>query len=465
MESWEFAMSTRTLVVLAVVGLGAAAAAVAGLGPLNAGPTVDVARARLGPIREYVDEQGKTRLPRTHLIAMPYEGRIAPIGLEEGDRVQAGQVVARLVPEDLDIRVSEASAAVSRLDASIRQAGDSRVEEAIIGQVEEFLRSIDRTVEAADEQVKAGEAVLGFADANLRRRQALARRDAASEEDLNRAEMEQAQAAVDYRTDVLTAAALRSMQAAFTLTPTIIRRYIETKQLNVSVLEREKAEAEARLEQVLLDRQRGTLTSPVDGVVLHREVSNERLLPAGATLLEIGDLGTLEVEAEILTQESVRVGPGQPVELLGFSSGGEPVPGTVRRVNPAGFTKLSSLGVEQQRVVVVLSIEPEALARLLERGHIGVGYRVDVRILTAEASRALLVPRPALFRGIDGRWQVFTVRGGRVGRSTVAVGLMNDQWAEIREGLAEGDLVVPAPEADLEPGMRVRPVLGQADGE
>ncbi|QDV34299.1 efflux RND transporter periplasmic adaptor subunit [Tautonia plasticadhaerens] len=455
-------MSTRTIVVLAVVGLAAASAAVAGLGPLDGGPAVDAARARPGPIREFVDEQGKTRLPRTYLVSMPYEGRIAPIGLEEGDRVEAGQEVARLVPEDLEIRVAEATAAVSRLDAAIREAEDTRVEEALIGQVEEFLRSVDRTVEAADEQVKAGEAVLGFADSNLRRRRALARRDAASEEDLNRAEMEQAQAAVDYRTDVLTASALRSMQAAFSLTPMIIRRYIETKQLNVSVLEREKAEAEARLEQVLLDRSRGTLTSPVDGVVLAREVSNERLLQAGATLLEIGDLTTLEVEAEVLTQEAARVEPGQPVELLGASAGGDPVPGSVRRVNPAGFTKLSSLGVEQQRVTVVVAIDPEALGRLLERGHLGVGYRVDVRILTAEKSRALLVPRPALFRGLDGRWEVFAIRGGRVERNPVAVGLMNDRWAEVRDGLAEGDLVIPAPEADLEPGMRVRPVVSAA---
>ncbi|RUL85545.1 efflux RND transporter periplasmic adaptor subunit [Tautonia sociabilis] len=452
-------MSTRTLVVLSVLGLAAVAAVVAGIGAPGGGPTVDAVPARLGPIREFIDEEGKTRLPRTYPIAMPYEGRIAPITLEEGDRVEAGRVVARLVPEDLEIRVAEATAAVERLDAAIEEAGDATVEEALIGQVEEFLLSVDRTVEAADEQVKAGEAVLGFAEKTLRRRRELSRRDAASEEELNRAETEQAQAAVEYRKDVLTTAALRSMQAAFSLTPNIIRRYIDTKGLRVAVLRRERAEAASRLEQVLLNRDRGTLTSPVDGVVLSREVAGERLLPAGEILMEIGDLETLEVEAELLTQEAIRVAPGQPVELRGLSPDGEVVPGTVRRVNPSGFTKLSSLGVEQQRVTVVVAIDPEALAELLEAGRVGVGYRVDVRIRTAERSKALVVPRSALFRGTDGRWEVFAVREGRIERRGVAVGLMNDEWAEVQEGLEEGDLVIPAPEADLEPGMRVRPVV------
>src|SRR5690606_12977222 len=135
---------------------------------LRSGPTVDAVRVRIGPIREFIEEQGRTRLPRTYRITMPFEGRVAEIDLEEGDRVSAGEVVARLVEEDIEIRIEEARAAVERLAAAVREGRDSSVEEAVIGQVEEFLRSIDRTVESADEQVKAAEAKLNFANNNLR---------------------------------------------------------------------------------------------------------------------------------------------------------------------------------------------------------------------------------------------------------------------------------------------------------
>jgi len=216
-------MSMRTLVILSVVVLGAAALAIAGLGPWREGPPIAVVPVRSGTIRAYVEELGKTRLPSTHVIAMPYEGRIEPIRLEAGDRVEAGQVVARIVPEDLEHRVAAARAAVDRLDAAIREARDASVEEAIIEQVHTFLETVARTVEAAGEQVKAGQARLDFANANLRRKQVLNRRDAATEEELDRAKAEQVEAAVAYQQGVLLASAIRSMQAAVSMTPEIVQ--------------------------------------------------------------------------------------------------------------------------------------------------------------------------------------------------------------------------------------------------
>ena len=387
---------------------------------------------------------------------MPYEGRILPIALEEGDR---GRGRRRSSPGSCRRTWSTGSprprAAVDRLEAAIREQRDASVEEAVDrpGPRSSSTRS-PATVEAADEQVKAGEARLDFADTNLRRREALARRDAATDEDLNRAETEQVEAAVSYQQDVLLASAIRSMQAAVSLTPTIIRQYIDRKQLHALVLEREQAEAEARLEQVLLDRQRGTMTSPVDGVVLHREVGNERLLPAGATLLEIGDLGALEVEAEVLTQEAVRVAPGQPVEIYGPAVGG----GAGRRPGPPGPRRPGSprsarWGSSSSGSRCSSPSSPAAWPRLRRAGRLGVGYRVRVRILTDERSRALLVPRArrcsAARRPLAG---LRRPRGPGRARRRSRVGLMNDEVVEVRGGPRRGGPRHPRPRGRPGPG-------------
>jgi HlyD family secretion protein len=451
-------MSARVIAVLIVLLLALAAIG-AGVGFFGGGTPVDAVTAARGPIREYVDEEGKTRLPRTYMITMPFDGRIQPIELEAGDPVTKGQVVAQVVPEDLAVELAEAEAAVARLDASIRENQDTQVERTVLQQSRQYVESMDRTVEAGREQVKAGEAKRAFANRELVRKRNMRERSAASVEELNRAELDHVQADVEFQQDVLIARALESLRAATALLPTAVEQYIARKELRVPVLRQEKAEAEARLRQVQLRERRGTMRSPVAGVVLHREIANERRVAAGAVLLEIGRLDDLEVDAEVLSQEAIGVGPGQPVELYGPAVGTSLVRGTVRKVEPAGFTKVSSLGVEQQRVTVIVAIHPSDLARLRAEGRLGVGYRVQVRVITASRTAALVVPRSALFRGPAGGWRVFAVRGGRAHVRAVRTGLMNDERAEIASGLQPGDLVIPVPESDLVDGGRVRPVV------
>src|SRR5262249_3009118 len=142
------------------------------------------------------------------------------IGLEQGDRVAEGQVVARVVPEDLAVERAEAEAAVARLVASIRENADTRVEQTVHRQSKQYLESMDRTVEAGGEQVKAGEAKRAFADRELTRKRSLRERNAASPEELNRAEVDSMQADVEYRQGVLLARALESLRAATALLPT-----------------------------------------------------------------------------------------------------------------------------------------------------------------------------------------------------------------------------------------------------
>lgn len=428
---------------------------------LSSGVPVEVATAKRQLIREFVDERAITRLPRTYLITMPFNGRIEEITLQEGMAVKKGDendpnnYVARIVPRDVQLAVEQGDAAHKALEARIRENADNTVEETGYRQTVDFVKSMNATVDAAAARVQAGRARHAYAESNLGRVRSAAGSGAYTKDDLERAILRELEARVDYQQDTLVHDAMMAMQAATNLMPTMVRQYIARKGLTGNVLQEEKAEAWARMQQVRQDEQRGTMRSPVDGVVLRRHVTDERFLTAGQSLLEIGRLEDLEVEADVLSLDVVEAQPGHQVKIYGPAIGEPPASGTVARVYPAGFTKVSSLGVEQQRVKVIIHFDPDDLRRLRQQQNLGVGYRCRVQITTAEKSDALVVPRSALFRGTDGQWQVYAIRDGRAKLKEVEVGLINDDTAEITSELAEGEQVVLAPESNLTDGARV----------
>jgi HlyD family secretion protein len=180
-------------------------------------------------------------------------------------------------------------------------------------------------------------------------------------------------------------------------------------------------------------------------------------------LLKIGRLEELQIEADVLSQDVVAVKPGDDVEISGPTIGPTPARGSVERVYPAGFTKVSSLGVEQQRVRVIVGFMTTNLERVRRDRGIGTDYRVSVRIFTKSKSDATVIPRSALFRAAEGNWQVFAVRDGRARLQPVETGLMNDETVEVIKGLGEGEVVVLAPETSLADGARVSPQLREPE--
>jgi HlyD family secretion protein len=447
----------RTWMIAALV-----AAVIAGLAivrtTMTSGVPVEAAPAVRGPIREFVDERGKTRLPQTYNITMPFDGRIAAIELIEGAPVYQGQVVAQVVRSDLDLSIDLATADVDRLKASIRENDDASVEKTGLQQALSFVQSMDRTVEAAQAQVDSGHAKLEYANSNLERVRKMFQTKTATQDQYEQTQLQQVQAAVEYQQDVLLLRAIQALQAATALLPTGVQQYIDRKGLTHNVLNMELEQANVRLKEAQRDRDRGELRSPVEGVVLERAFSDERQVTSGTMLLKIGRLEDLEVEADILSQDVVSIKEKNPVEITGPAIGPVPAHGVVKRIYPAGFTKTSSLGVEQQRVKVIIGIDPKDLARLRTQRDLGVDYRVRVRVFTAENDNALSVPRSALFCGGDGKWQLFAVRDGRAHLQGVETGLMNDELAEITHGLEQGELVVLAPETSLKDGVAVRPI-------
>jgi HlyD family secretion protein len=389
---------------------------------------------------------------------MPINGRILPIELKAGDSVQAGEVVAQVELADLDTAVQMAEARVRRLQASIVENNDSRIELSTIDELDSVLESVDRSVEASQAQTEASKARETYHIADHQRKQTAFADQAATRKELDEAELAEIESRVDFRTDVLALRALEAIRKATQIWPLQVRQMIEKKALAEAVLAHELAEAQAALDQARRDRDRAQIRSPVGGIVMKRAVSNLRMLPAGELLLEVGRLEDLEIEVEVLSQEAVDIAPGDPVEIIVPTVRHEPLRGTVSRVEPRGFTKVSSLGVEQQRVMVIVAFDPEMLARFRAEGYsMGVGYRLRVRIYSDAHDNAVAVPRSALFRGPDDRWQVFVVRNGRARKTDLDIGLLNDIEAEVLAGLDAGDVVVLAPDADLEDGARVKP--------
>jgi HlyD family secretion protein len=429
---------------------------------LTGGMPVQAARVERGEVREFIDERGKTRLPKEYLVTMPFPGRIEPIELVEGQPVNANQVVARIVPSDLENELAEAKAAVERLDASLAENADDSVEKRTREQAELFHASMQATVKAAEARLRAGLERLTYSESFLARIRKLVPTGAKTEDEEQRAELQHVEAAVDYQQDVLVAEATKSIEAATALLPKLVTDYIDKKSLSAQVLEKQKNEAQARLRQAETRKERGTMTSPVDGVVLERLESNERFLAGGEVLLKIGRMEEMEIETDVLSQDVVRVEVGDPVVVYGPATGRDAAhgyPGSVKRVNPAGFTKVSSLGVEQQRVKVIVELDSAALAALRQQRDLGVDYQVQVRIVTELKPAALTVPRSAVFRGADGGWQVFAIRDSVAKLTPVEVGLTNDERVEIVKGLAENDEVVLAPESSLVDDTRVNPIF------
>jgi HlyD family secretion protein len=427
---------------------------------INNGTPVQIANVERGTIREFVDQKAETQLPLVHRITMPFAARLEKVSLVEGQKVEAGEVVAQVVQSDLENEVAEAQAVVDRLAQSIIESKDVSVEDSTYEQALAFVKSMVNTVASADAQKEAAKAQLEFSRERMQRLADLGQTGAASKDDVDRARLEYEQALSSFRQDDLTSQSIRTIEAATQLLPKMVKDYINRKDLGTNVLLEQKDEAEARLRQIKVKQQRGTMKSPVDGVVLTRSIENEQFVQAGTELLTIGDMDQIEIAADVLSEDVVDVRKGNEVEIYGVTLGmnqGEGITGHVQRIFPSGFTKTSSLGVEQQRVKIVIQLDDAARQKLLSR-NVGSGYRVRIRVFTETASDATIVPRSSLFRGPANQWQVFKVENGRARLTDVEVGLMNDHHVQVKSGLSGDDRVIAAPEKSIADGTRVKAI-------
>ena len=360
---------------------------------------VEVVRVERGPLQVTIDEEGETRVRDRFVVSAPVTGRLQRIELEPGDPVVRGTtVLARLTPAEsplLDPRTrAELSAAVDAARAAVGQAQAER---------ERAATALER------------------ARTTVRRQEALAEAGAIARDDLDAAQT------------TLKSAEETSRAAQFT----------------VQRAEYELQLARARLQAPAAGGRNVDVVAPVDGVVLRRLRESESIVPAGEPLLEIGDASRIEIVADLLSTDAVRVPSGAAV-IIEQWGGPNPLRGTVRRVEPSGFMKVSALGVEERRVNILIDV-PDVPA---EARQLGDGYRVEIRAVVWEAADVVKVPVGALFRRGDD-WAVFVADGGQARLQTVQLGQRNNTEAQITGGLEAGQSIVLHPPDTLEDGTAI----------
>lgn len=366
---------------------------------------VDLAKAVKGPLRVTVDEDGKTRIKERYTVAAPLSGRMLRVELHPGDRVKAGKTLLFTIeptdPALLDVRArTEAEARVKAAEASKAVAA----------------AKLDRARQA-----------LELATHDFERARQLLVSKAMTREDYDNAEHKERMA----------------------------KEEVRTAQFGVQVAAFEVDIARAALVQTRpgASRENGNgrfdVHAPIDGSVLRVPQESAGPVTAGIKIIELGDPTDLEVEVDVLSADAVKVTPGARV-FFEHWGGDETLQGRVRLVEPAGFLKVSALGVEEQRVNVIVDLTDP----LEKRRTLGDAYRVEARIVVWEGDDVLKVPAGAVFRQ-DGGWAVFRSIGGRTERRAVSVGRTNGLETEILEGLEEGDEVVVHPSDRVKDGARV----------
>lgn len=363
---------------------------------------VELGTATKGPLTVTVDDLGETRVHDLYVVAAPITGQLRRVPLKPGDpAVARSTLLARIEPVE-----------PGPLDART------------FAQAQANVRSLEAQLSASRSRIGEAQAELVLAERDYARTAQLQRSGFATKTNLDRARAAR---------DGGRAAVAAARQAA-------------------SAVSQDLAAAKAAL---LVPGSsatgRGTInvTSPVSGFVLRVPQESERVVVAGTPLVEIGDPDRLELVTDLLSEDAVTVRPGAAVSIDNWG-GEQALKGTVRRVEPFGFTKISALGVEEQRVNVVIDLaEPrEAWKRL---GH---GYRARVRIVTWSTPSTVKVPISALFR-VGNRWSLFLAHQGKAREIAVEVGRMNDEEAEIRKGVSPGDRVILHPSDKVRDGVKI----------
>jgi len=355
------------------------------------------------PLRVTVEEEGRTRVKDRFVISAPVAGYLQRIHLDVGDAVTQGQTLAvmePLRPEVLDPRSrARAEAQVSAAQAALK---------------------------SAEEQVVSSRAEAGYAQAEYQRKQKLLKDSLISQGDLDQAQTLSRQAV----------AARKSAEFAMEVARFDLEAAQTALQYSISSDSNDTEETVK-------------LRAPVDSRVLAIHHESEGVVATGEDLLEIGDPAALEVAVDVLSADAVRIRPGGAVQFQRW--GGEwPLDGVVRIVEPTGFTKISALGVEEQRVWVIADITSPREQWL----QLGDGYRVEAHFILWKQPDVLQVPASALFRHGDG-WALFAVRNARARRQDVAIGHSNGLATQILSGIEAGETVIVHPDDRIDDGVRV----------
>ncbi len=384
---------------IAWVAAGAIVILVLFLALRGASVPVDVGEVRIAPFTQSFEEQGKTELNHRYVLAAPIAGTLRRIDLQQGDPVHAGDIVAEVEPSRAAL-----------LDAATRARLTA----------ESAAAAADAS--AAGDRVAAAQAASALARSDLQRMQGMRESGAISA------------AAFD-------AASSRAEQALANLKAAQADRR--------AALQRRESLSALLVQQGQTGGKPIPLHAPIDGVVLHRYKESAVPVMAGEALLEFGDPRDLNIEVDTLSQDAVALEPGMSARILRWG-GDVPLEARVSRIEPGGFTKISALGVEEQRTRVRLDF----VSPFEQWSRLGDGYRVEVEFVLWHAEAVLQVPSSALFRD-NGQWYAYRIDNGRARKVQVGIGRRAAAATEIRSGLKSSDQVVAHPDDRIADGTRV----------
>ena len=407
-------------------------------------PEVRVLTPQRGEIVESFSEKAETRLSQQYPVQVPVSGHIGRIRLKPGDSVRRGQVLAQFDRFDQHSTLLQAQAHVSEAQQDLALLGDVGVERQAAAEAGSQLAALRQRQGALQAQLREAEARWQQARADVKRWRAMLQKDLMPQRDFDQMQLSERTALEQVRRLRQELLAQGQDQAAAAARVARLREEESRRLSQAPVLQQRVLQAqqeEARASHAL---GRAEIRSPIDGVVLKRYEEGPRDLTAGSPLLLLGNLRDLEVVSQVLTSDAVRVSKGTVVQL---EASGKTWKGRVTRVEPAGFTKLSSLGIEQQRVNVVIGLDGSGL---------GVGYQLQARFLVRSRSGVLLIDRFSALQSASGGKLVWKVEGDRLHSQPIEVGLASETQLEVIKGLSESDRIVAVPDATMTEGMKVQ---------
>ena len=409
---------------------------------------VDVGIVTTGPLQVTIDAEGQTRVKDRYVVSAPVDGRLQRIDLEAGDDVEANAVVAQLDPLPLDSKVRMAQARLQELRAELIGVDTQRPKSEALAQAAARLQSAQATQQAVAAEVEETRVALAQARRDRTRAQNLEPRGAISRQAREAAELEEdrlVQAlAADQKRLGSAIANVSAAQEALAL--------LREEQRDPDYLEdayrAQIRGVEAELANLVDEARRTTISAPISGTVLRIPDKSARFVQAGDPLIELGNPKELELVIDVLSTDAVQIQPGDPI-IVEQWGGIEPLTATVSYIEPAAFTEVSALGVEEQRVNVIGTLSAPAANSLGDR------YRIEARIVIWAGDNVLRVPVSALYRCGES-WCVFVVEDNRVQSREIAIDHRSTMAAEVTSGLGAEEQVVLHPSEELEAGRQVK---------
>ncbi|MEN9221512.1 MAG: efflux RND transporter periplasmic adaptor subunit [Thermostichus sp. BF3_bins_97] len=408
---------------------------------------VDMAVVERGLLQVTVEAEGRTRLRERFEIAAPVDGRLERIPVRVGDPVSSGDIIARIDPLPLASQVQSIQAQIQRLEAEKQGVDTQRPKAASLVQAEAAIAAAQARYQQALAQQAEAQAIWEQAQREHQRLEDLFQQGA-----IPRQALEEAELAETSRHQTLTARQQEVEQAqAAILSAQQGVQLLQAQQRDpdylLQVYDAQIRSLQAELASLADSAQHTIITAPAAGQVLRVHQESARFVPAGTVLVEIGDPDQLELEIDVLSSDAVRIQPGDPVQVRQWG-GSQALQGSVRTVEPAAFTKVSALGVEEQRVNIIADIEDPP-------GRLGDGYRIEAEVIIWQNEEALKLPLSALFRCQD-QWCVYVAEEERARQRQVALGQRNTTMAEVLQGLEPGETVILYPSDQVQPGRRIQ---------